>query len=148
MGIEVDNYRLPACWPTINWTWWLDILTAHNSARFRVLPDRSLLLDYQTSVQAALLVSRWSEVIVCKHGAKRAVFQIVVENIVGKPTLDGGLRAGCSEERVRLRFRTRERSVARIPEVFADAIILFANSVNAFDYFVGTKRSVFVIEAV
>ena len=76
MGIEVDNHRLPACWPTINKV--VECSDRPYGARFRVLPDCPLRLDYQTGVQAALLVSRWSEVIVCKHGAKRAVYFVVV----------------------------------------------------------------------
>ncbi len=120
-------------------------MTTPVSGFFQTGPCR---LDHQTGVETSLLVSRWSKVIVCEHGSKRTVFQVVVENIVGKPALDGGLCAESAEERMGFRFRTRKRAVARVTRIRADASILLANGVNAFDHVVGTKRSVFIIEAI
>ena len=69
------------------------------SGFFQIEPCR---LNHQTGIETSLLVSRWSKVIVGEDGAERAVYAVVVECIVGKPTLHGCLRAERAEERVLL----------------------------------------------
>src|SRR4026207_836651 len=110
-GIFLDDCRLPACRSTINQA------CSHDHTGCGVLPDRARRLDYQAGVETGLLVTRWSIVIVCKHCAKRAVYLVVVENIIGEPALYCRLRAERSEERVCFCFRTRKRAVAWITRV-------------------------------
>src|SRR5678815_1442120 len=122
--------------------------SSHRDAGFRILPDRTRRLNHQTGVETCLLVSRWSKVVVGENGAKRTVFAVVVECIVGEPPLHGRLRAEGAKERMRFGLGTWKRAVARVARINADAGILFANSTDALDYFVGTKGAVLVVEAV
>ena len=92
-----------------------------------------------------LLLRRWSKGIVCEHGPERSVYAVVVEYVVRKPPLDGCLSAERFEGWMRSGDGTGEATVSLVP---GRTTILLANGGDAFEYFVGTKAAVFVIEAV
>ncbi len=104
----LDDVCLPARWATIN------CACSHRDSGFRILPYRTCRLNNQTGIEASLLVSRWSKVIVCENCPERTVYAVVVERVVGKPALHGCLCPKGAEVGVSLRFRTSERAVTNI----------------------------------
>jgi hypothetical protein len=87
-------------------------------------------------------------VIVSEDRSEGSVLAVVIEGIVGEPTLHGCLCTEGTEEWMCFRFRAGETAVTDVTRLYAGAAILFANRLDSFSYFIGTEGSVLIVEAV